>query len=260
MFRLTREVRFAVDDALPGNGANTFAASPPLIGLSRFFALRVTVCGELNPATQYLVNIHAIDDRARQVAVGIVREELQRAKPDAGGNVVQRLFAALRDGWPGGLGLDSLSLVLSPFLRLAVHAKEPSMVHLTERFEFSAGHRLHNPAMSEEENRGTYGKCNNPAGHGHNYEVEVTLAGRPDEQGVVIGIPEFERIVQSVIEPLDHKNLNTQVPEFRELIPTVENIAAVIYRALKPKLASNGARLASVTVWETPKTWCEYFE
>ena len=71
----------------------------------------------------------------------------------------------------------------------------------------------------------------------------------------------FERIVSSaVIEPFDHRNLNVEVEEFRRLIPTVENIAMVIYRRLKPKLAESGAQLAGVTVWETPKTWCEYAE
>ena len=135
------------------------------------------------------------------------------------------------------------------------------MVRLSQKFEFSATHRLHNPSLSEEENCRTFGKCNNPHGHGHNYEVQVTLAGRPDESGVLVNIPAFEHIVgSSVIDKFDHKNLNVELPEFRELIPTVENIAMTIYRLLKPKFNDAGAKLAAVTVWETPKTWCEYSE
>ena len=134
------------------------------------------------------------------------------------------------------------------------------MVRLSQRFEFSATHRLHNPSLSDEQNRKTYGKCNNPHGHGHNYEVQVTLSGEADDR-LLTNIPEFERVVAAtVIDRFDHKNLNVELAEFRDVIPTVENIARVIYGMLKPKLNAGDTRLASVTVWETPKTWCEYSE
>ena len=134
------------------------------------------------------------------------------------------------------------------------------MIRLSQKFEFSATHRLHNPVLSEEENRRIFGKCNNPHGHGHNYEVQVTLRGEPDENGVIIEVPDFERIVAAeVIQRFDHRHLNVELPEFKTTIPTVENIAATIYRLLKPKFKSR-ANLAAVTVWETPKTWCEYSE
>jgi len=137
------------------------------------------------------------------------------------------------------------------------------MIRLSQKFEFSASHRLHNPTMSDETNRQTFGKCNNPSGHGHNYELAVTLRGPADENGVVMPVPQFERIVaETVVERFDHKNLNEQVAEFRDVIPSVENIARVIYRLLKPKFAGagGGVELAAVTVWETPKTFCEYAE
>ena len=135
------------------------------------------------------------------------------------------------------------------------------MVRLSQRFEFSATHRLHNPSLSDEENRRLFGKCNNPHGHGHNYELEVTLSGRPDASGLLADLPAFERIVATtIIDRFDHKNLNIELPEFRELIPTVENISMTIYRLLKPKFDRTGAKLAAVTLWETPKTWCEYSE
>ena len=137
------------------------------------------------------------------------------------------------------------------------------MVLLTRKIEFSASHRYDNPALSPEENRRVFGKCNNPHGHGHNYEVQVTLKGHPNAAGVLVDVPAFERIVATtVIDRFDHKNLNLELPEFRDtgLIPTVENIAMTIYRLLKPKFSDAGAQLASVTVWETPKTWSEYSE
>jgi 6-pyruvoyltetrahydropterin/6-carboxytetrahydropterin synthase len=131
------------------------------------------------------------------------------------------------------------------------------MTRLSQKFEFAASHRLHNPALSEQANRQTFGQCNNPHGHGHNYQLQVTLAGEPSDSGLLVDVPAFEQIVKdAVIERFDHKNLNVEVPEFADLIPSVENIARVIYRLLKPRLTN----LAAVTVWETPKTWCEYSE
>ena len=135
------------------------------------------------------------------------------------------------------------------------------MVRLTQRFEFSASHRLFNRELDEEHNHRIFGKCSNPHGHGHNYEVEVTVKGPPDAMGSIMPVIELERLVYAaVIEPLDHKNLNVEVPEFAKLIPSVENIAMVIYNRLTPLFAGHTARLATVRVWETPKTFAEYGE
>ena len=89
--------------------------------------------------------------------------------------------------------------------------------------------------------------------------VQVTLKGEPGGSGLLVDIPQFERVVAgTVIDRFDHKNLNVELAEFADLIPSVENIARVIYQLLEPKFAGGPARLAAVTVWETPKTWCEY--
>ena len=186
---------------------------------------------------------------------------LRAGEPPSATALVVSLFDRLRGGWGEGVALESVRLLLSPYLSYAALVTELPMVRLSQKFEFSASHRLHNPALSERENVRVFGKCNNPLGHGHNYEVQVTLAGRPDANGRLIEVPVFERIVAgAVIDRFDHRNLNAEVPEFRELIPTVENIAMTVYRLLKPELAKAGATLAGVTVWETPKTWCEYSE
>jgi 6-pyruvoyltetrahydropterin/6-carboxytetrahydropterin synthase len=159
----------------------------------------------------------------------------------------------LKEAWPGA-SLEAIALSLSPYQSWQVFAKEPQMIRLSQKFEFSASHRLHNPSLSDAVNADTYGKCNNPNGHGHNYELQVTLRSA----GEAIDVPGFERTVSdTVIARFDHKNLNVELPEFRDLIPTVENIAMTIFRLLKSKFAG---KLASVTVWETPKTWCEYSE
>lgn len=262
MFRLTREVRFAVNEApdpqlgtLPTNGHGGF---PSLTGFGPYLSLEVTLSGPLDPVSNYLLNIKQIDATLRNRAIPTVAEAVRSARSTPA-QLVGRLFQKL-EAWPP-LSLEALKLNLSPFLSLSAFGSERPMIRLSQKFEFSATHRLHNPNATDEENRHVFGKCNNPHGHGHNYQVQVTLIGEPDGNGLLIDVPQFERIVAAnVIDRFDHKNLNVEVAEFRELIPTVENIAMTAYRLLKPKFTGKQSRLASVTVWETPKTWCEYSE
>jgi 6-pyruvoyltetrahydropterin/6-carboxytetrahydropterin synthase len=266
MFRLTREVRFAInrgpDDQLSGKATNSYAGFPSMRGIGHHLALRVTVSGPLDPSSQYLVNIKQIDALVRERAIPFIRGSIVPTEVGTPEAIVAQLLPRLRPE-ARGVSLEEMTLLLSPFLSYGCRTSELPMVRLSQKFEFSATHRLHNPALSDEENCRTYGKCNNPNGHGHNYEVQVTLRGQPNASGVLIEVPAFERIVAaSVIDRFDHKNLNVEVPEFRDtgLIPSVENIAMTIYRLLKPKFADAQANLASVTVWETPKTWSEYSE
>lgn len=132
------------------------------------------------------------------------------------------------------------------------------MIQVTESFEFSAAHRLHCPDLSDEENRRIFGKCSNPNGHGHNYVVEVTVSGQPDDAtGNVIELHLFRHTVRErVIDRFDHKHLNLDCVEFQSLNPSVENIARVIWDRLHD--AFHSCRLAGVRVWETPKTYAEY--
>jgi 6-pyruvoyltetrahydropterin/6-carboxytetrahydropterin synthase len=259
MFQLTRETRFAINpgETVSGPPTNSYAGYPSLNGFGHCFTLRVTLAGDLHPDTGYLRNIKEIDDVVRRRGIQIVADAIKSGASVA--TVPIHLFDRLKSAWPGA-SLHALQLSLSPFLSVGCFAKEHPMVRLSQKFEFAAAHRLHNPALSEAENRKAFGKCNNTHGHGHNYEVQVTLIGQPDANGLLIDIPAFERnVADTVIERFDHKFLNLEVPEFRELIPSVENIAKVIYGLLKPKFEGS-TRLASVTVWETPKTWCEYLE
>jgi 6-pyruvoyltetrahydropterin/6-carboxytetrahydropterin synthase len=267
MFRLTRSVRFAVNaDAteqqrLPGGKpTNGHAGFPSLMGLGHFFTLDCTVTGPLDARSQYLVNIKQIDAAVRQRVISTLCGFVRKGGAEPGG-LIGMLFNRLADGWPDGVRLELLRLSLSPFLSVSCIASELPMVRLSQKFEFSATHRLHNPALSPEENHEIFGKCNNPHGHGHNYEVQVTLAGVPDESGLLIAVPRFEQIVaETVIDRFDHRNLNVELAEFQTLIPSVENIAQTIYKLLKPAFTAERVVLTAVTVWETPKTWCEYFE
>ncbi len=268
MFRLTREVRLAVnalpDEQLDGKPANSYGGFPSLTGVGQYLTLAVTLRGDLRPESSYLRNIKEIDDVVRGRAIPLLARHTRAAFRGELQDVPALLGSAhelLADAWPG-CAVERLMLALSPFLSLAAHAEELPMVRLSHKFEFSASHRLFNRALSADENRRLFGKCSNPHGHGHNYELQVTLTGEPHRiNGVLVDLPAFERIVGSaVIDRFDHKNLNVEVPEFADLIPSVENIARVIYKLLQPRFGEAGVRLAAVTVWETPKTWCEYSE
>jgi 6-pyruvoyltetrahydropterin/6-carboxytetrahydropterin synthase len=156
-----------------------------------------------------------------------------------------------------------VELGLSPCLSISSVPWEHPMMRLSQKFEFAAAHRLHNPQLGDEENRRLFGKCNNALGHGHNYELQVTVRAAGGERALPIDLSALERVVdETVIRRFDHKHLNLETTEFSEVIPSVENIARVIYGLLRPQveMLDGAPALAAVTVWETSKTWCEYSE
>jgi 6-pyruvoyltetrahydropterin/6-carboxytetrahydropterin synthase len=131
-------------------------------------------------------------------------------------------------------------------------------VTVTRRMHFSAAHRVHNPAMSDEENRRTFGKCNNPNWHGHNYILDVSVRGAVDERtGYVIDLSRVKQIVdEQVISKVDHRNLNLEVDFLRSVIPTTENVIVAFWRALEPALKP--AQLTRLVLWETVNNYVEY--
>jgi 6-pyruvoyltetrahydropterin/6-carboxytetrahydropterin synthase len=133
------------------------------------------------------------------------------------------------------------------------------MVYLTRRAEFSASHLYHNPAFSADENRRVFGKCNNPNGHGHNYTLEVTVKGEVDPRsGFVVDLKQLKEVMQhEVLDAMDHRFLNKEVPEFSTRIPTTENLAIVIWQRLSPKL--NHAKLHRVRVYETQDLFADFY-
>ena len=123
---------------------------------------------------------------------------------------------------------------------------------------FNAAHRLNNPSWSEQENQRVFGKCNLPNYHGHNYELIVKVTGEIDvETGYVIDMKLLSDIISDkILNKFDHKNLNQDVPEFKELNPTAENISVVIWNKLRPKLKDS--LTLSVTLYETPRNFVTY--
>lgn len=205
------------------------------------------------------------------VNLATMKEELRR-------RVVAPLSGRLPDG-AGGRGARSVeelargiwsmlggSLAGRPLARLrlaggpaAAEYRGGEDVDVTRTYEFSASHRLHAASLPDEENVRVFGKCNNPAGHGHNYVLEVTLRGRPGAEGTVARAADVDRVVnEAVVERWDHRHLNVDLPEFAAVNPTAEEIARVAWERLERPLAAIGARLARIKLRETERNHVEY--
>jgi 6-pyruvoyltetrahydropterin/6-carboxytetrahydropterin synthase len=136
------------------------------------------------------------------------------------------------------------------------------LIRVTRRYRFPAAHVLSNPAFSDEKNQAIFGKCANPAGHGHNYGVEVSVTGEIDPQtGQVMPVELLDRLVDDlVLQPMSHRFLN-DLDAFRGKVPTAEVIARVVYDLLAPEVVARGhARLARVRIVETSRNTAEYGE
>ena len=131
-------------------------------------------------------------------------------------------------------------------------------VTVTRRMHFNAAHRVHNPELSDEENERLFGRCNNPNWHGHNYVLDVSVAGEVKARtGYVMDLAALKLIVQeAVIDKVDHRNFNLEVDFMRGSIPTAENIVVGCWRVLAPRVAP--ARLVRLVLWETPNNYVEY--
>lgn len=137
------------------------------------------------------------------------------------------------------------------------------MTFVTRKAHFNAAHRLHNPSKSGEWNKKVYGKCNNPNWHGHNYTLEVTVAGEPDpETGYIIDLGKLSQIIkEKILAPCDHRNLNLEVPFLKDVIPTAENLVKSFFYQLQEdvnKASGENCRLWSVKLYETERNVAEY--
>eukprot|EP00275_Glaucocystis_incrassata_P001891 EC124242.1.p1 GENE.EC124242.1~~EC124242.1.p1 ORF type:complete len:143 (+),score=10.91 EC124242.1:154-582(+) len=134
----------------------------------------------------------------------------------------------------------------------------PPIVSIIRREHFSACHRLHNPALSDEDNLRIYGKCNNPNGHGHNYVVEVTVRGPVDPKtGMVMNLVDLKEAMNTTImKTMDHKHLDKDVPAFKNMVSTTENVCIVIWQSLAPLLPKGP--LYEVKVHETENNVAYY--
>jgi 6-pyruvoyltetrahydropterin/6-carboxytetrahydropterin synthase len=241
-------------------GINGHAGQPAMRGLGTYYEFEIVCSGEPEPSTGYLVNIKQIDHAVRGTVLPIVQHELVSNPANEPTDVIKQLAAALQPKLP--VKLVALGWKLSPTYSLEYLMDSPNQALLRQRFEFAAAHRLNVPSFSDTQNQDIFGKCNNPSGHGHNYELEVCCRVMLSDD--CLSIAQLEDIVDdAVIQRFDHKHLNLDTTEFSQEIgvnPSVENIAKVCFELLKPAIAagSGNPSLEHVTVWETPKTRCTY--
>ena len=262
MHRLTRKVRFSVNPFLPTDedGFNSFSSQPAGDGLALFLELAVTLKGNVEDKSGFVVNVLDVDKEVRKSVVPVfaerVRKNFKKGK-HIGFLEISRLLAESREKLSKSFtnaAISRLSLQLNPLRAVSISGEENDMVYFSEKFEFAATHKLWNDSLSEQENSRLFGKCANAAGHGHNYIVEVTVKAGPGD----LHIADFQRVVdEKLIRILDHKNLNVDVPYFSKVIPSVENLSVFAWDRLKGQFEK--AVLHSVTIQETEKTFCTYY-
>ncbi|GGA29730.1 6-carboxytetrahydropterin synthase [Paenibacillus physcomitrellae] len=225
------------------------------------YKLEVVVKGLLDETAGIVVNTTEI----KQIAGSFLHKELdgkflnrehvyfQEHMPTTE-NLVQYIWESLDHRFPG-CELHQIRLHENHYL--SAEKERDSLLKLTRKYHFCASHRLHSPNLTLEQNQQLFGKCNNPNGHGHNYYLDVTVEGEPDPvTGMVLNLAELDQIVESIVlEKLDHKNLNLDTEEFKDVNPTSEVVAMVIYGMLKPHLP----QLCRIGLWETDKNYFEYW-
>lgn len=263
---LTRKIEFSaahsyrVDVWSEERNREVFGLCSNPYGHGHDYTLEVTVKGNLDSKSGMVVNITAIDHIVKSVVLKELDGKfLNREHPffqkhiPTTENIVAYVWGALKDQFED-CQLHKIVLHENPFL--FSQKEEKSMIQLTRKYHFSAAHRLHSNQLSDEENRKIFGKCNNPHGHGHNYVLEVTVEGEVDPvTGMIIDLAELDRVVDEVIiRKFDHKHLNLDTEEFKELNPTAEVIAVVFWEMLQPYLQ----KLSKIGLWETSKNYFEY--
>ncbi len=263
----------AENEAIFGTGA-----SPEPYGHN--YILDVSVQGDIQPTTGILVNIKEIDRIVRERIVQVLdrkllnkRVPLFETQPPTLENLTQFIASELAGDLPSEVTLSAIRLEDTEtryatweadneaIVDTAKHAiRDTGNMLLTRVYEFSASHRLDSPHLSVEENRELFGKCNYDNGHGHNYEVEITVSGPVDmRSGRVIEPEALDAIVsKAVLDRYDHRHFNYDIPEFAGLIPSAEVITRVIWEQIAPHL-SGPARLHRVLVRETQRNIFEYY-
>ena len=267
--RLVRRLEFAASHCYEGYGVSEeervrLYGTGSVSSHGHNYVLEATVEGEVDVRTGMVVNIKDVDRTMRSEVEELLDHHFLNADVEFFRTNVPTLENLSRFIWGQLAGcMDGCRLV-----HIRVHEHEgfwvdyhgdERMHYLTRSYPFSAGHRLHSEALSDEENRRVFGKCNNPTGHGHNYLLEVTVRGEMDPRTGAIGdIWQLDRIVQeSVLEDYDHRFLNSDVPDFAGVVPTSEHIVRAIWQRLSPHLRT--PELHKLRLWETSKSCFDYF-
>jgi 6-pyruvoyltetrahydropterin/6-carboxytetrahydropterin synthase len=228
------------------------------------YVLDATFEGKINEETGMVVNIKDLDEILQErIVKRFDQKSINDEVPELAGFpptlevIVNHIWSEIAP-LPPGVRLSRLRLYETPTLYVEMYQTDGStLMTLTRTYEFCASHRLHVPGASDKENLEWFGKCNNPSGHGHNYELEVTLSGPVDPKtGMMVDLTNIDNIVNlEVVDRYDHKYLNVDIPEFRDANPTSEVIVKTIWQRLEGKLP---IKLERILLRETARNFFEY--
>lgn len=273
MYYLTRQTAFEAShyNRIPGltddENYKLFGPSANPNSHGHNYILEVMVKGDLNTENGMVINLTDLDALLKnEVHANYDHKHLNRQHPvfaknpnliPTCENITIEIWQRLMNSLPCGL-LHRVRLYESSEQFIDYYGKN-TMVYLTKVYEFSAAHRLNSQYLSEDENLEVFGKCNNPAGHGHNYVLEVTVKGDVDgKTGLVAGLGLIDEVVEEqVMNRFDYKHLNMDTIEFKELNPTSENFVKVLWNVLEPNLQPTV--LHRLRLRETPRNHFDYY-
>jgi 6-pyruvoyltetrahydropterin/6-carboxytetrahydropterin synthase len=237
-----------------------FGAYSGPYGHGHNYTLDVTVTGALDERTGMVMNMVDLKAIVNGVLEGFDHKHLNEDTPyftdsvPTTENLVRVLWRLIAPQLPDGVGLARLRLYETPDLWAEYDGADEAT--FARAYTFSAAHRLHAPALSDEENRAIYGKCNNPNGHGHNYTVEVSVAGPVDAAtGMVIDLEQLDSAVRSVLDGMHLRHLDRELSAFAATPSTAENIVVYLWAELAPRL---DGQLRHLKLWETQRNIFEY--
>lgn len=258
-FEFSAAHRYWRDDWTPEENLKKFGKCTSPYGHGHNYVLEATVSGKADPVTGMVINLTDLKAVVNGVLDEFDHKHLNEDTPyfkdslPTTENVVAVLWRLIAPKLPEGAVLARLRLAETKDLWAEYTGENAS---LTRSYGFSAAHRLHAAPLSDEQNREIFGKCNNPLGHGHDYAVEVTVAGPVDAKtGMVIDLVDLDREVNAVIETLDHRHLDREISAFSGHPSTGENIVVFLWNALRPGL---GELLTHLRLWETSNNIFEY--
>jgi 6-pyruvoyltetrahydropterin/6-carboxytetrahydropterin synthase len=282
--RMTRRAQFSaahnyyLSDLSEGENRELFGSHAADEGHGHNYSVAVSVDGDVDETSGVVVNIVEIDRAIKQhIITALDGKFLNRQVPyfkvnaPSTENLVQFVWNNLINSLPERTRLVSVevsesdrlwaSWTLNELPNIGEREADVTEIQLTRKYDFSAAHRLHSNDLSPEENIALFGKCNHANFHGHNYDIEVTLAGTPNKRsGMLFDLDKLDLIVtDEILTPMDHRNLNLDIAEFETANPTSEMLAVVIWNRLAKRLSTHGSpRLAKVLVRETPRNEFEY--
>jgi 6-pyruvoyltetrahydropterin/6-carboxytetrahydropterin synthase len=259
-FEFSAAHRYWRDEWSREQNEQVFGKCTSLYGHGHNYTLDVSVKGAPDPVTGMIMNMVDLKAIVNGVLEEFDHKHLNEDTPyfkdriPTTENIVRVLWVLIAPRLPEGAALARLRLYEMDDLWSEYDGAEEAS--FSRSYVFSAAHRLHARALSDEENRALYGKCNNPNGHGHNYTLEVTVGGAVDgETGMVIDLVDLDRTVRGVLDRLDHKHLDREVAGFTEQTSTGENIVVYLWGELAAPLEG---RLRHLKLWETKNNVFEY--